>query len=67
MPAKEYMDSYVNPPAYLEVQRRKRAEARKVAKHFPPRPERDVLGFILEHGALENWERDIVSMIREEA
>jgi stage V sporulation protein R len=67
MPAKEYMDSYVNPPAYLEAQRQKRAEEAEEAKRFPPRPLRDVLGFLLEHAPLENWERDIVSMIREEA
>jgi stage V sporulation protein R len=67
MPAKDYMDSYVNPPAYLEAQRKKREEEARVAKRFPPRPERDVLGFVMRHAPLENWERDIVSMIREEA
>ena len=67
MPAKDYMDSYVNPPAYLEEQRKKREEEARVAKRFPPRPQRDVLGFVMQHAPLENWERDIVSMIREEA
>jgi stage V sporulation protein R len=67
MPAKDYMDSYVNPPAYLEQQRKRREELARVAKRFPPRPQRDVLGFIMEHAPLENWERDIVGMVREEA
>jgi stage V sporulation protein R len=67
MPAKDYMDRFVNPPAYLEAQRKKREQQAQVAKRFPPRPERDVLGFLLEHAPLENWERDIVGMLREEA
>jgi len=67
MPAKDYMDSYVNPPAYLEQQRKKREEQIQMAKSFPSRPQRDVLGFIMEHAPLENWERDVVSIIREEA
>jgi stage V sporulation protein R len=67
MPAKDYMDSYVNPPAYLEQQRKKREEQIQKAKSFPSRPQRDVLGFIMEHAPLENWERDVVSIIREEA
>ena len=67
MPAKDYMDRYVNPPEYLEEQRSQLERERSEAKRFPPAPERDVLGFILEHAPLENWERDIVSIIREES
>ena len=67
MPAKSYMDSYVNPPAFLEEQRRKREERDLEDKRFPSRPERDVLGFVMQHAPLENWERDIVSMLREES
>ena len=51
----------------LEEQRKKREEEAQEAKRFPARPRRDVLGFIMEHAPLENWERDVVSMIREEA
>jgi stage V sporulation protein R len=67
MPASEYMDSYVNPPAYLERQRKQRDAVRKASKSFPARPERDVLGFIMVHAPLENWERDVLSIIREES
>ncbi|MBM7571598.1 SpoVR family protein [Aquibacillus albus] len=36
-------------------------------KAFPPRPEKDLLLFIEEHSrALENWQRDILTMMREE-
>ncbi len=67
MPAKDYMDRYVNPPDYLARQQKKLDDERLEAKRFPPRPERDVLGFILEHAPLETWERDVLSIIREEA
>jgi len=67
MPAKDYLDAYINPPAYLEERRRRMEQEAKQAKCFPPRPERDVLGFIMQHAPLENWERDIVSIVREES
>jgi stage V sporulation protein R len=67
MPAKSYMERYVNPPVYLEAQRKRLEHERQAAKRFPPRPERDTLGFIMRHAPLENWERDIVSIIREES
>jgi len=67
MPAKEYMDRYVNPPEYLQRQRERLEQDRSEAKRFPSRPQRDVLAFILEHAPLENWERDVLSMITEES
>ena len=44
------------------MMQRKQAERR-----FPSDPERDVLGFIQRHAPLENWERDILGIIREES
>ena len=67
MPAKEYMDRYVNPPTYLKQMRERHAREQLEAKRFPARPERDVMGFVLLHAPLENWERDLLSMLREEA
>jgi len=66
-PAKSYLDRYVNPPEYIAEQRRKRSDARKQARRFPPSPERDVLSFLLHHAPLESWERDILNIIREES
>jgi stage V sporulation protein R len=66
-PAKSYLDRYVNPPEYIAEQRRKRDEARKGSRRFPPSPERDVLSFLLHHAPLEGWERDILTIIREES
>ncbi len=64
---KAYLDRYINPPEYLEAQRRKLAEEVKKKKRFPLEPDRDVLLFLIENAPLANWERGILSMVREEA
>lgn len=62
-----YLDDYINPPEFIEEQR-KRAEAeREQAKKNPPQPERDILGFLLMHAPLESWEADVLGIIRDEA
>jgi stage V sporulation protein R len=61
------MDRFVNPPEFLEEQRRAIAEEIEKQKGFPEEPERDVLLFLIEHAPLERWQRDVLSMIREEA
>ncbi len=61
LPAKAYLDRYVNPPDYLEEQRKRVEEERERSKRFPAKPDRDVLGFLHEpRPARANWERDIV-------
>jgi stage V sporulation protein R len=67
MPAKEYMDSYINPPEYLAAQQRKQAAQDEQDRHNPPEPERDVLLFLLENAPLENWQHDLLEIVREEA
>lgn len=67
LPAKTYMDSYVNPPEFV-AQQKKRQEAERVRrKQFPAEPVRDVLWFLIQHGQLENWQRDILEIVRDEA
>ncbi|CAN5348390.1 hypothetical protein BH24GEM3_BH24GEM3_15540 [soil metagenome] len=66
--SKGYMDSYVNPPAALEEERRRLEEERQHhEEHFPARPEKDVMLFLLENAPLKNWERDVLEIVREEA
>jgi stage V sporulation protein R len=67
MPAKSYLDRYVNPPAYLEEKRQQAKKVREDAKRFPPSPERDVLGFLMGAAALEPWEQDIIELVRDES
>jgi stage V sporulation protein R len=66
--SKDYMDEYINPREVLraeEDQRRKQREEQQ--KAFPETPQKDVLLFLIEHAPLKNWQRDILSIIRDEA
>jgi stage V sporulation protein R len=69
--SKTYMDQFVNPPEFIEAQKR-RIEERKEKKKaklrtFPEAPAKDILLFLIEHAPLEHWERDVLSIVREEA
>jgi stage V sporulation protein R len=64
---REYMRGYINPPEFLERERKKIEDEKERAKKFPERPERDVLLFLLEHAPLEPWQHDVLGIIRDEA
>jgi stage V sporulation protein R len=65
--SKEYMEEFINPPDFMEAQK-KRMEERRVKKHkFPEEPTKDVLGFLIQFAPLDRWQRDVLSIIREEA
>lgn len=61
------MDSYVNPPAYLQEQQELLKKESTERKIYPPEPLKDVLGFLIEYAPLENWQRDVLTIIRKEA
>ncbi|HEY8430952.1 MAG TPA: SpoVR family protein [Sandaracinaceae bacterium] len=63
----DYMEDYINPQEFIELQRQKAEAEREKAKRTPESPDRDVLGFLLEHAPLERWERDVLEVIRREA
>jgi stage V sporulation protein R len=65
--SKEYMQDYINPPAILAQEEKRIQEAADRKKSFPLEPTRDVLKFLIEYSPLENWQRDILSIVREEA
>jgi stage V sporulation protein R len=65
--SKPYMERYINPPAYLEEQKALIAERARRKKQVPEGPQKDVLRFLLEHAPLENWQRDLLAIVREEA
>ncbi len=48
-----------------EEERKKKQQA--IERSFPERPEKDVLLFLIEHAPLKPWQRDILSIIRDEA
>ena len=64
---KEYMRGFINPPEFLEAERQKLEAAKDARKKFPEHPDRDVLQFLVQHAPLENWEREVIEMLREEA
>ena len=68
LPAKPYMDPFVNPRAEMERQRAEHEAGRRSAEgKTPADPQRDVLLFLLEHAPLAEWQQDVLSIVREEA
>ena len=65
--SKGYMDKYINPDDFLEQQKQKLEKQREKNKKFPPNPEKDVLLFLQEYAPLYTWQRDVLSIIREES
>ena len=66
--AKDYMDRYINPAGVLEAESKKRKkEADRVRHATPARATRDVLLYLLQHGRLDDWQADCLSIVREES
>jgi stage V sporulation protein R len=63
----DYMEDYINPQEFLDQQKEKLEKEREKAKKTPERPERDVLGFLIDHAPLDRWERDVLDVVRREA
>jgi stage V sporulation protein R len=63
---KKYLEPWVNPDEVVaEKERQAEKEAEQERKY--PASERDILGFLAENAPLPRWQRNILSMIREEA
>lgn len=65
--SKDYMENFVNPPEFLKARAEEMKARRREKKRFPENPETDVLLFLVENAPLKNWQRDVLSIIREEA
>jgi stage V sporulation protein R len=66
--AKPYMDRYINPPERLTRERERELERLRGQRRITPAmPERDVLALLLRHAPLEDWQADVLSIVREEA
>ena len=63
----EYLERYLYPEEYMEAQRKKEVEDELRSRKVPSSPEKDGMHFLVNHAPLEEWERDILSMIREES
>ncbi len=67
-PAKSYMDRYINPPdALAEEEREAAAQLAREKGRLPANPVRDIMFFLLAHAPLEDWQADVLAIIREEA
>jgi stage V sporulation protein R len=64
---RSYMDKYINPPEFIEEQKKKMEQASRKSKRVPAEPQKDVLAFLLEYAPLEQWEHDVLSIIRDES
>jgi len=70
---KFYLDDYINPRGFLEREqeriKRKEEERRELERglKIPEKPEKDVLLFLIQNAPLENWQREIMDVIREES
>lgn len=65
---RSYMDSFINPKEFVDEQT-KSAAAEDVKKYskYPIEPELDILWFLMEHAPLQAWQRDVISIVRDEA
>ena len=62
-----YMDRYLNPPEFMEAQKKKMSDEGNKQKRNPPEPVKDVLLFLLQNAKLTDWEHDVLSIVRDEA
>jgi stage V sporulation protein R len=66
--SKGYMDTYINPRDLLKAEEEERKKLKEESsKRFPEQPEKDILLFLIEHAPLKPWQRDILSIVRDEA
>jgi stage V sporulation protein R len=64
---KPYMKNYINPPSVVADQKQKFSDRESQKAVFPSSPQRDVLSFLIGHAPLEDWQQDILTIIRDEA
>lgn len=63
----DYMRHYINPPGFVDEQKKKFSEMASRRQRVPAEPARDVLEFLIQHAPLEDWQQDVLSIIRDEA
>jgi stage V sporulation protein R len=66
---RDYMENFINPPETLKAAAE--AEEKRIKDEgpglIPPKPERDVLQFLLQYAPLTTWQQDVMNIVREEA
>ncbi len=62
-----YMQGYINPPEFLQAQRKRLDDERNRLRKFPENPQKDILLFLLLNAPLERWQHTVLEIIRDEA
>jgi stage V sporulation protein R len=62
-----YMEKFINPPEFLESERKKQEAVLKQAAKFPPEPQKDVLLFLIDHAPMDTWQQEVLRIVRDEA
>jgi stage V sporulation protein R len=65
--SKNYLDSFINPPAALAAEAELRRKEKEREENFPNRPTRDVMKFVRDYAPLKPWQTDVLAIIRDEA
>ncbi len=65
--SKEYMDQYINPAEFLEQQKKQIETERMRKRRVPESPEKDILLFLIENAPLEDWQQDLLAIVRKES
>ena len=61
----EHKSDFPNLDRYSVYERKDDTEVKEIK--IPEEPQEDILNFIAEYGRLQDWEKDILSIVREEA
>jgi stage V sporulation protein R len=61
------MREFINPPEYLEQQRKKQEAERAKQRRFPENPQKDILLFLMNFAPLERWQHTVLEIVRDEA
>ncbi len=70
---KRYLDDFLNPLEWLQEQREELKSKEEMEKaiekglKLPAEPTRDVLAILIKNAPLEEWQRDVLAILREEA
>jgi stage V sporulation protein R len=62
-----YMDKFINPPEFIEEQKKRMESQAKQARRNPSEPMKDVMFFLLQNAPLEDWQYECLSIVRDEA
>jgi len=64
---RSYMQKYINPPDIIEKFKQEQIEKIQNKSQFPSEPVRDILSFLINYAPLEEWQQDVLAIIKDES